>query len=56
MNERVTEVVKQWLKEIKEEPYFYKVEPFGEYTLKEALELNKDNPKGGIVNAISGEE
>lgn len=51
LNNRVTEVVKQWLKEVNEEPTFFKIEPFEFCTLKEALILNKDNPKGGkIVN------
>ena len=49
LNERIIPIVKEWLKEIGEEPSFYKVLPFEECTLREALEINKDKPKGGKV-------
>ena len=45
---RVEDVVKEWLKEIGEEPTFYKVLPFDELTLKEAKEKYKaQSGKGG---------
>lgn len=51
LNNRVTAVVKQWLKEIHEEPSFYKVAPCKECTLQEALDMHnekvKNSPKGG---------
>lgn len=54
LNERITPIVREWLKEIHEEPSFYKVLPFGDYTLTEALELHKEKtanaPKGGKDN------
>jgi hypothetical protein len=40
LNERITPIVKEWLKEIGEQPSFYKVLPFEECTLKEALMLH----------------
>ena len=49
LNERIIPIVKEWLKEIGEEPSFYKVLPCEECTLREALEINKDKPKGGKV-------
>ena len=52
LNERITPIIKEWLKELGENPWFYAVEPFKECTLKEALELNKDKPKGGKVNVV----
>lgn len=52
LNEKITPIVKEWLKEIGETPWFYAVEPFKECTLKEALELNNDKPKGGKVNVV----
>ena len=42
LNERIAPIVKEWLKEIGEEPNFYKVLPFEECTLKEALELHNE--------------
>ena len=42
LNERIAPIVKEWLKEIHEEPNFYKVLPFEECTLKEALELHNE--------------
>lgn len=42
LNNRITEVVKEWLKEIHEEPNFYKVLPFNECTLQEALEIHRE--------------
>ena len=54
LNERILPIVREWLKEIREEPSFYKVLPFEECTLKEALELHKEKvatmPRGGKVN------
>lgn len=54
LNERILPIVFEWLKEIHEEPSFYKVLPFEECTLAEALELHKsktaDAPKGGKAN------
>lgn len=47
LNDRVTEVIKQWLKEIHEEPTFFKIEPFEFCTLKDAKKLNENKPKGG---------
>lgn len=38
LNNRLLSVVLDWLKECEEEPTFYKVEPFDELTLQEALE------------------
>ncbi len=35
---RVLKVVLEWLKDCNEEPTFYKVEPFDELTLQEALQ------------------
>jgi hypothetical protein len=40
LNERIAPIFKEWLKEIGEQPSFYKVLPFEECTLKEALELH----------------
>ena len=54
LNERIAPIVKEWLKEIHEEPYFYKVLPFKECTLKEALELHNEKianmSRGGKVD------
>jgi hypothetical protein len=54
LNERILPIVLEWLKEIQEEPNFYKVIPFEECTLTEALMLHKDKtantPKGGRNN------
>lgn len=51
LNNRVTEVVKQWLEEIHEKPSFFKVLPCEECTLQEALDMHnekvKNSPKGG---------
>lgn len=51
LNARILPIVREWLKEIHEEPSFYKVLPFEECTLAEALELHQskvaDSPKGG---------
>ena len=40
LNSRILEVVKQWLEEINEEPWFYKVLPCEECTLEEAMEIH----------------
>lgn len=51
LNNRVTEVVKQWLKEVGEKPSFYKVLPCYKCTLQEAINIHdekvKNAPKGG---------
>lgn len=51
LNKRIIPIIKEWLKEIGEQPTFYKILPCGDYTLKEALELHeekiKNTPKGG---------
>ncbi len=52
LNDRVMEVIKQWLKEIKEEPAFYSIEPFNSGTLLELLENEKTKTKGGILNVV----
>ena len=44
LNNRLLKVVLEWLKDCKEEPSFYKVEPFDELTLQEALEKYVDHP------------
>jgi hypothetical protein len=54
LNARITPIIEEWLTEIGEYPSFYKVLPFEECTLKEALELHKEKvatmPRGGKVN------
>jgi hypothetical protein len=56
LNERITPIIEEWLKEIGEHPSFYKVLPFEECTLKEALELHNKKvanmSRGGKVNVI----
>lgn len=56
LNERLTEVVLGWLKEVHEEPTFYKVLPFEECTLKEAMNIYceqvKNTSKGGKIDVI----
>lgn len=51
LNARILPIVREWLKEIHEEPSFYKVLPFEECTLAEALKLHQskvaESPKGG---------
>ena len=49
LNNRLLKVVLEWLKDCKEEPSFYRVEPFDELTLQEALKKYVDYPteKGG---------
>lgn len=55
LNNKITEVIKEWLEEIHEEPSFYKVLPCKECTLEEALTIYQDQikniPKGGKVCA-----
>ena len=48
LNDRLKKVVSEWLKDCKQEPTFYKVLPFDELTLQEALK-KYDHPteKGG---------
>lgn len=54
LNEKILPIVKEWLKEIHEEPYFYKVLPCEECTLKEALEIHNEKianmSRGGKVD------
>lgn len=54
LNEKILPIVREWLKEIHEEPSFYKVLPFEECTLAEALALHEakvaNAPKGGKDN------
>lgn len=54
LNEKILPIVREWLKEIHEEPSFYKVLPFEECTLAEALVLHETKvanaPKGGKDN------
>lgn len=48
LNNRLLKVVLKWLKDCKEEPTFYKVEPFDELTLQEALQkYTHETEKGG---------
>lgn len=58
LNSRLTEVVFKWLKEVNEEPTFYKVLPWEECTLKEAMNIHyervKNASKGGKTSAIQG--
>lgn len=54
LNERIIPIVKEWLKELHEEPSFYRVLPFEECTLQEALKLHAERvantAKGGKVD------
>lgn len=54
LNIRISTVIKEWLKEINEEPTFYKVFPCEECTLREAMDIYygqvKNTPKGGKLN------
>ena len=56
LNNRITAVVADWLKEVHEEPTFYKVLPCEECTLREAMDIYygqiKDTPKGGKANDV----
>ena len=58
LNDKITPIIKDWLKELHEEPWFYKVLPFEECTLTEAMEIHKnktaDTPKGGKINNREG--
>lgn len=49
LNDRLEKVVLEWLKDCKQEPTFYKILPFAELTLQEALQMY-DHPteKGGV--------
>lgn len=48
LESRVTKVVLQWLKDCKEEPTFYKVLPFDDLSLQEALQkYGSQTEKGG---------
>lgn len=55
LNARILPIVREWLKEIHEEPSFYKVLPFEECTLAEALKLHQskvaDRPNDGGNNS-----
>lgn len=48
LNNRLLKVVLEWLKDCKEQPTFYRVEPFDELTIQEALRK--------YVNRKSGEQ
>lgn len=49
LESRVLNVVLQWLRDCREEPTFYKVLPFDELTLQEALrEYDHPTEKGGV--------
>ena len=50
LNEKILPIVREWLKEIHEEPSFYKVLPFEECTLAEALALHETK----VANATKG--
>lgn len=43
LNEKIYKVVLDWLEAVKEKPTFYKVHPFEECTLKEALEIHQNH-------------
>lgn len=51
LEDRVLKVVKEWLKDCREEPTFYKVEVFDELTLKEALEKYPDKEQNKVKKA-----
>lgn len=42
LNSRIHKIVREWLKEIHEEPSFYKVLPCHEITLKEAMDIHNE--------------
>lgn len=54
LNAKILPIVREWLKEIHEEPSFYKVLPFEECTLKEAMEIHNEKvanmSRGGKIN------
>lgn len=56
LNERITPIIKKWLEEIGEQPRFYKVLPFKECTLKEALEFHNERERymsrGGKADVV----
>jgi hypothetical protein len=51
LNDRIYNVVIEWLKEVNEEPTFYSIAPCFSGTLEEAIAIHKektvDTPKGG---------
>lgn len=48
LERRVRKIVLEWLKDCKEEPSFYKILPFDELTLQEALQIyTRPTEKGG---------
>jgi hypothetical protein len=51
LNEKILPIVLEWLKEIHEEPTFYRIDPLKECTLTEAMVIHDENikiaPKGG---------
>lgn len=53
LNDRILPIVLEWLKELHEEPSFYKILPFEECTIEEAIKLHKETvaalPKGGKI-------
>lgn len=54
LNAKILPIVREWLKEIHEEPSFYKVLPFEECTLKEAMEIHNEKvanmSRGGKID------
>ena len=46
LENRLLKVILEWLKDCKEEPNFYTVEPFDELMIKEALQKYGDQKKG----------
>lgn len=53
LNDRILPIVLEWLKELHEEPSFYKILPFEECTIEEAIKLHNETiaalPKGGKI-------
>lgn len=54
LNEKIIPIVREWLKEIHEEPSFYKVLPFEECTLEEAMKIHNEKvanmSRGGKID------
>lgn len=54
LNARIHSVVNSWLEEISEKPYFYKILPIKECTLKEAMEFHNEKvasmSRGGKID------
>jgi hypothetical protein len=58
LDERLSQIIFDWLKEVKEEPTFYSIAPCHDCTLAEAIEMHKERtintPKGGKFNLEEG--